>query len=318
MARWARRQSVVSVCIPTYNHVDFIADCLNGVLSQRTTFPFEVIVRDDASTDGTQDVLREFQGRYPDILKLQLNTVNEFPHMRPIPDLLDQASADFVALCDGDDYWIRDDKLERQVALLVEDETRSAVAHGCYVRKGHHFLRPSKKTQRREFPRGDMFPVFAMHTHSLMFRRIELSQEVVRRAPHGDVILRSQLCSSGSVLLDSTYIASVYRVHAASLVHSDLEMSGRRTVYSFIAAAEYLASQGDSKGSAQLFAMGIRFAAARYSREYNTSIIGSVRRELGVSFRVGNSMRSTLRKSLRLRQLYFACKRQQDPLLLSE
>ena len=69
---------LVSICCLTYNHAAYIRECLDGFLMQRTDFPVEIIVHDDASTDGTQDILREYQARYPDRFHLILQTENQY------------------------------------------------------------------------------------------------------------------------------------------------------------------------------------------------------------------------------------------------
>ena len=60
---------LVSVCCLAYNHAPYIRDCLEGFLMQQTDFPFEVLIHDDASTDGTADIIREYEAKYPEIIK---------------------------------------------------------------------------------------------------------------------------------------------------------------------------------------------------------------------------------------------------------
>lgn len=110
---------VVTVLCATFNHVEFIADALRGFLIQRTTFPFEVVVRDDASTDGTQSVIEEFAQRYPRIIRAVLNPRNRLQQgVRPVHDYPNLITGEFSALCQGDDFWVDPDKLQRQVDHL--------------------------------------------------------------------------------------------------------------------------------------------------------------------------------------------------------
>ena len=69
---------VVSICCATYNHSQYIRQCLDGFVMQKTTFPVEVLIHDDASTDGTQDIIREYECKYPDLIKPIYQTENQY------------------------------------------------------------------------------------------------------------------------------------------------------------------------------------------------------------------------------------------------
>lgn len=107
------------VCI-TYNHEKFIKEALEGFVMQKTNFPFEVIIHDDASTDKTADIIREYQKRYPEIIKPIFQTSNKFSQgkMPIIEYMLDKIQGEYVALCEGDDYWTDENKLQKQVDFL--------------------------------------------------------------------------------------------------------------------------------------------------------------------------------------------------------
>ncbi|GAB1234027.1 glycosyltransferase [Ferrigenium sp. UT5] len=120
IARWgAGAAPLVSICCATYNHVLYLQDALQGFLAQETHFPFEIIIRDDASTDGTVDIAREFAAKYPRIIRTIFERENQYSRgVRPNPAMVPHARGSYIALCEGDDYWIVTDKLEKQVALL--------------------------------------------------------------------------------------------------------------------------------------------------------------------------------------------------------
>ena len=110
----------VSICCITYNHAPFIKQALDSFLMQKTNFPFEVIVHDDASTDGTADIIREYQKKYPQIIKAILQTENQWSKGINIEErfLWPKISGQYVALNEGDDYWTDENKLQRQVDFL--------------------------------------------------------------------------------------------------------------------------------------------------------------------------------------------------------
>lgn len=113
---------VLSVRCLAYNHEKFIRQTLEGFVMQRTDFPFEVIVHDDASTDGTVDIIREYAGKYPGIIKPVYQTENQYSKKngsvtKAVREVT-HPNARYIALCEGDDYWTDPYKLQKQVDYL--------------------------------------------------------------------------------------------------------------------------------------------------------------------------------------------------------
>jgi len=117
-------QPLVSVNCITYNHEPYIRDALNGFLMQETNFPFEVLVHDDASTDKTADIIREYEARYPKIIKPIYQTANQYSQGINISRNYQypRAKGKYIALCEGDDYWIDPKKLQMQTNFLEENQ----------------------------------------------------------------------------------------------------------------------------------------------------------------------------------------------------
>lgn len=110
----------VTVLCLAYNHAKFIRKALDGFVMQKTNFPFEVLVHDDASTDGTADIVREYAERFPDIIKPILQTENQYSHGGAISRrfLWPRIRGVYVASCEGDDYWVDERKLQKQADWL--------------------------------------------------------------------------------------------------------------------------------------------------------------------------------------------------------
>ena len=115
---------VVSIWCLTYNHEPYIRQCLEGFIMQETNFRFEAIVHDDASTDGTALIIREYAEKYPDIIKPIYEKENQYSKHDGTLDRIMYASCKgkYIAMCEGDDYWIDKDKLQIQVDYLEEHE----------------------------------------------------------------------------------------------------------------------------------------------------------------------------------------------------
>lgn len=121
-------QPLVSVRCITYNHENYIAQALDGFLMQKTNFPFEVIVHDDASPDRTADIVREYEKKYPAIIKAIYQTENQYSKRDgTIARILNEAcKGKYIAFCEGDDYWIDENKLQMQVDFLENNPEYSA------------------------------------------------------------------------------------------------------------------------------------------------------------------------------------------------
>lgn len=138
-----------TVCIRciTYNHEKYLADALEGFVMQKTTFPFVAIVHDDASTDGTADILRQYAEKYPDIIKPIYETENQYSkHDGSIGRIMDAEMAKYnpkyIAYCEGDDYWTDPYKLQKQVNFMESHPDYSV----CFCRCLHHYVNTGKTT----------------------------------------------------------------------------------------------------------------------------------------------------------------------------
>lgn len=114
------QEIMVSVICTVFNHEKFVRDALDGFVMQRTDFPFEVLIHDDASTDRSADIIREYEQKYPDLIKPIYQVENQFSRGGHIMKrfLLPIACGKYIAVCEGDDYWTDPDKLQKQVDFL--------------------------------------------------------------------------------------------------------------------------------------------------------------------------------------------------------
>lgn len=115
-----KQEITVSICCLSFNHERYLQECFEGFLAQRTDFPVEILVHDDASTDRSADIIRRYADRHPKIFRPILQTENQYSkgHGILIPFVFPRATGKYVALCEGDDYWCDPGKLQRQVDWL--------------------------------------------------------------------------------------------------------------------------------------------------------------------------------------------------------
>ena len=136
MLNWDRSASpIVSVRCITYNHAPYIACALDSFLMQETNFPFEIVVHDDASTDETADIIRTYESRYPHIIKAIYETENQYSkNDGSLKRIIDsECCGKYFAFCEGDDYWLDRNKLQKQVDFLESHQEYVACAHNTLL-----------------------------------------------------------------------------------------------------------------------------------------------------------------------------------------
>lgn len=121
----------VSVYMLVYNHEKYLRDALESVVNQQTDFAFELLVHDDASTDNSPQILREYAEKYPHIVKPIYQTENQYSKQIKIlqTHVLPRMTGEYVAICEGDDYWTDPKKLQMQVDFLDAHPEYSACVH---------------------------------------------------------------------------------------------------------------------------------------------------------------------------------------------
>lgn len=163
----------VSVVTITYNHEAFIRQTLDSFLMQQTTFPFEIIVADDCSTDKTQDIIREYTKAHPDIIKPILRKQNIGAVPNSIASL-QAAQGEYVALCEGDDYWTDPEKLQIQADFLDKHPNYGLCFHPAKVifenNEEESFTHPDV-SEKATFTTTGLVRRNYIHTSSVMYRR---------------------------------------------------------------------------------------------------------------------------------------------------
>ena len=129
----------VSIICNTYNHEKYIKDALEGFIMQKTSFPFEVLIHDDASTDNTANIIREYEKKYPDIVKPIYETENQFSKGKGIVSKIQygRVQGKYIAICEGDDYWIDPYKLQKQYDALEAHPEINICATAAYAIKAN-------------------------------------------------------------------------------------------------------------------------------------------------------------------------------------
>lgn len=128
-------QPLVSISCITFNQELYVEDTLRGFLVQKTNFPIEILIHDDASTDGTVDIIRRYEKEYPNIIKSILQTENQYSKKICINSAFNynRARGIYIAMCEGDDYWTNDHKLQQQFDFMQGRPDISFTCHNAYI-----------------------------------------------------------------------------------------------------------------------------------------------------------------------------------------
>lgn len=122
----------LSIIVLTYNHENYIQQNLDSIIKQKVTFKYEILIGDDYSSDGTQEIIKEYKKKFPDIIKLYLNE-NNLGATKNIYKLYKNALGKYIAQVEGDDYWSDELKLEKQMFFLENNNEYIACSHLCTV-----------------------------------------------------------------------------------------------------------------------------------------------------------------------------------------
>jgi len=213
---------LVSICCITYNHEDYIRSAIEGFLMQKTDFAFEIIIHDDASKDATADIIREYEEKYPDIIKPIYQTENQYSKGKEVTLFtLKAAKGKYIALCEGDDYWIDPLKLQKQVTEMEKHPD-------CYI-SFHPAVRKWVDGSRRDRILGlhsDKITIFSteeiilggggfMHTGSIVLNKLTIPRimsffDFAKEATAADDYVQVLGAEHGGALYLSD-IMSVYR-----------------------------------------------------------------------------------------------------------
>ncbi|WP_031311311.1 glycosyltransferase family 2 protein [Stutzerimonas stutzeri] len=245
MAAWGdRRVPLLSIVCLAYNHAAFISETLDGFLRQETTFPFEIIVHDDASTDATATIIREYAARYPQIIKPIYQTENQYRKGVPFSTrLFAQAHGKYIAYCEGDDYWTDPRKLQIQVDFLEKHRDYVMTYHDAFMFNSQGVVRSPhmQGRYRRDASAHQLMQGRPVSTLTACFRNLvhELPPEL-----HGvevlDICWWSLLGAHGKGKFLKEIKPAAYRVHEGGIF--SMRSSKQRiqmTMHAYYSLARY-------------------------------------------------------------------------------
>ena len=233
------KYSDIMVCIrcATYNHVNYLAQCLEGFVVQQTNFKYVAIVHDDCSSDGTSEILREYATHYPEIIVPLFETENQWRKHdgslnRIMNAAIDATGAKYVALCEGDDYWTDPLKLQKQVDFLESHPDFSMCFHRAKIKNecnANTSYARCEEIETKEYFANDMCPMWIVPTASVVYRYPIVSAYPLKHRDwfdSGDIVL-FETCAHVGRVWGMEDAMSVYRMNAGSLLQNPQYLYGQ-------------------------------------------------------------------------------------------
>jgi glycosyltransferase involved in cell wall biosynthesis len=218
----------VSVLCITYNHVNFIKECLDSLLSQKTDFTYEILINDDCSNDGTKEIIEEYQRKHPTIVKPVFHKQNQYSQGKRnfmVRHLIPVAEGQYFAVCEGDDFWTDVNKLQKQVEFLENNPNHSVCFHPvrAFFQDDSHedYVYPQ---QRSGFTTKKLLQGNFIQTNSVMYRRAPSYEDVDLDVMPGDWYLHLYHAQFGKIGFINS-VMSAYRLHRGGLWWDSREKS---------------------------------------------------------------------------------------------
>ena len=222
---------LVSICCITYNHALYIRQCLDGFIMQKTNFPIEIIINDDASTDNTVSIIKEYEKKHPDIIKPVYQKENQYS--KGIRGMFAQfcfprTKGKYIALCEGDDYWIDPYKLQEQVDFMENNPSYSMIFHPAKEKIEINVSDRIKsgemsKLEKRDYTGNEIIGSWCIPTCSILLKKESLfnsnyfNRIQYKKYIYGDIILFLSLEEKGKICCFSSKELAVYRRHVSGI-----------------------------------------------------------------------------------------------------
>jgi glycosyltransferase involved in cell wall biosynthesis len=212
----------VSISCITYNQVDYIRSCLDGFLMQKVNFKYEIVINDDASTDGTREVIEEYAQKHPDIIVPVLQTENQVSkglRGMMIRFTFPLCKGKYIAFCEGDDYWTDPYKLQKQVDFLDANEN-----YGMVFSDIDFYSEKLDKYTRAVF-KNKVLPLYYTFKEVLIHKPYVAPPTWVFRREYIPSELHDYSDGSYTMILDILAVTKAYYLEEVTAVYRELQNS---------------------------------------------------------------------------------------------
>lgn len=204
---------MLAVCLITYNHAEYVRDALDGILMQEVNVKWKLIIADDGSEDGTQDILREYKRMHPDLIELIIQEVNVGAAQNWL-DLISAADSKYIAYMEGDDFWTDKSKLQLQMDYLESNSGCVACGTNSITRAPYgDFIFRKRINENKHYYLHDLIRGNPIQTCTIMFRNCGKLPSYFKHVHSGDMHLWWFLAKDGGYIANLARVTSIYRFH---------------------------------------------------------------------------------------------------------
>jgi glycosyltransferase involved in cell wall biosynthesis len=222
ISTWSNKQDIVlSIICVTFNHAKFIDEAIRGFLIQKTDFAFEVIIHDDASTDKTVDIIKKYQSLYPSIIKPIFQKENQWSTgiFKPVLYASKFAEGQYIARCEGDDYWVDPLKIQIQIDFLEKNNDYVITYTNSVAIDENGILDTDFGGAKKDLSKTELQRAAPIFTLTVCYRNIIKDFPVeMMIVPIGDLFYWSLLGEHGKGKYLANIEPAVYRVHDGGIL----------------------------------------------------------------------------------------------------
>lgn len=224
---------ILSVHMVTYNHVRFINQAIDSVLSQKTNFEFELVIGEDCSTDGTREIVFDYARKYPEKIKLITSEFNVGPNANDKRTTL-SCNGKYIAFCEGDDYWVDLYKIQKQIEFL-ETNPEFGLIHSdvnLYYEDSGRIIEQYNKHMGILIPEGEVFDYLIVPLYQMFIKTVTVCyrKEIVDKYFDFNVVLeREWKLSDLPLWLDISKHSKVHYMHESTATYRLLNESASRS-----------------------------------------------------------------------------------------
>lgn len=264
---------IVSVCVQTYQHEAYIRECLDSLLNQKTSFHFEIILGEDDSEDGTREICQEYAAKHPDRIRLFLRDKKDKIFINGkktgrfnFLENLKSCRGKYIAMCDGDDYWIDNYKLEKQISF-IEKEAMVSLCYSAYIYEkvdSTSFTEVVKDQIHN--PNELKKTLYLGHISTWVFRndlQDLLNNPIIYKAPVMDLVLFSYFKNRGNIASQS-FCTSFYRYNALGMYR----LKSERIIYRDLIVLNYYFFRHIHKKPQEFIKSGVGYYIKKYLKTF--------------------------------------------------
>lgn len=222
----------VSVSMITYNHENYIAQAIEGALMQKTNFPFEIVIGEDYSTDGTREIVFDYARKFPEIIRVITSGENVGAQANLIR-MLNVCKGKYIALCEGDDYWTDPNKLQKQVDFL-ETHPDYCLVHSDFnilIDKMNKIYLSVNKKRNKIIPQGDIFEDLLINNF-IVTVTVCARADVLKKATDFELFKKKNFLSGDyPTWLEMSHLGKIHYIDEPMATYRMLEESASHSKY---------------------------------------------------------------------------------------